>query len=45
MDVILQQIEELSVKANAWLDFSLTCGYIALGLSLICAVWLILKRR
>lgn len=40
-----EEVAEIGAKANAWLDFSITCGWIGLGLSLIALVLLILKIR
>ena len=44
-DIMLEEVAELSARANAWCNFALWCGWIGFGLSLICAVWLVLKVR
>ena len=39
------EVAEISARANAWLDFSITCGWIAFGLSVLALLWLIIKNR
>lgn len=36
-----QQITEIAIHANRWLDFALICAVIGFVLALACAVWLI----
>lgn len=43
-EVYLQQIEEMATRANAILDVAIWCAMIGFGLSLYCAVYMILRR-
>lgn len=45
MEVIAEQIAEISAKANAWCNFALVCGWIGFALSLVAAAILIIKYR
>lgn len=43
MEVIAQQIAEISAKANAWLNFSLVCAWIGFALSVGAFAYLIIS--
>lgn len=42
-EVWYQEIEELTARANAWCNFALWCGWIGFGLSVACAIYLIVR--
>ena len=44
MEVIAEQIAELSAKANAWLNFALVCAWIGFGLSVIALAYLLIGQ-
>lgn len=40
-----QQIAEIAVKANRWLNFSLVCGWLGFALAIAVLVYLVVKIK
>lgn len=40
-----EEVAELAVRANAWCNFALWCGWIGFGLSVVALVILLAKMR
>ena len=38
-----EEVAEIGARANAWCNFALWCGWIGFGLSVLCAVYLIVR--
>lgn len=44
-EIWLAELEQIAQRANAWCNFALVCGWIGFGLSLICAVILLVRWK
>lgn len=42
-DYIIRQLEAMTMKVNHWCNFAIICGSVALALSVVCAIYLIIK--